>query len=171
LTHRCSSCASQHLPFLLHHALLFCVCRAQDALGITALSHAASNGSPHAVAALLRAGASVDLVQHSGASPLTCACIGLDDDSLSAPPAAGCFECIRLLLQRRADPDIQNTEPEEAGATALMYASQAGATKAVQLLLACGARTDLTTRDGMSALSLAKRAGQDQVVALLKKKK
>ena len=109
-------------------------------------------------------------MQHSGASPLTCACIGLDDDSLSAPPAAGCFECIRLLLQRRADPDIQNTELE-AGATALMYASQAGATKAVQLLLACGARTDLTTRDGMSALSLAKRAGQDQVVALLKKKK
>jgi len=114
-------------------------------MGITALSHAASNGSPLAVAALLRAGASVDLVQHSGASPLTCACIGLDDDSLSAPPAAGCLECIRLLLQRRADPDIQNTEPEEAGATALMYASQAGATKAVQLLLACGARTDLTS--------------------------
>jgi hypothetical protein len=55
----------------------------------------------------------------------------------------------------------------EAGATALVYAARNGHVEIVDLLLAHGARLDVKTAKGASALSIARQFGHDDIAAKL----
>ena len=72
---------------------------------------------------------------------------------------------LRLLLERGADPNVTDTD----GNTALMIAAQRSDVPAVQALLAWQADVKARRKDGMTALSLARRQGRQDVVDLLRK--
>lgn len=55
----------------------------------------------------------------------------------------------------------------KVGATALVYAARNGHVEIVDLLLAHGARRDVTTAKGASALSIARQFGHDDIAAKL----
>jgi len=83
-------------------------------IGRTALMHAASGGSKDIVQLLLSSGADVNAVDQLGRTPLMYAAKGkaveLDDES--------CLECVKLLLENHADPEIMDS----SGMSALDHA-------------------------------------------------
>jgi RNA polymerase primary sigma factor len=75
----------------------------------------------------------------------------------------GSFELVRLHLQRGYDIN----QPDEGGASLLMYAAAQGHAEICRILLEAGADPTLTNRQGQDALSLARLAGHQPVEALL----
>lgn len=75
----------------------------------------------------------------------------------------GSAPCIELLLRAGADANATNS----VSATPLIYAAQQGHLDAARALLASGARKDVLTRKGKSALALAEEKNHAAVVALL----
>lgn len=76
-------------------------------------------------------------------------------NALWASVVSNSFDIARRLLAEGIELDNQN----ENGATVLMYAASAGKTEWVAFFLDKGARTDLESLDGYSALDLASNLG------------
>ena len=73
------------------------------------------------------------------------------------------YQCVDLLLQSKADPDIQAND----GATALFIASKYGRDKCVDLLLQSKANPNIQTNNGATALHTASENKHHQCVDLL----
>ena len=72
---------------------------------------------------------------------------------------------MRLLLDRGANPDIQDND----GDTALIIASSRGYRKIVKLLLENGSNVDIINNKGYTALSLASSREYEDIVELLER--
>ncbi|XP_013382515.1 ankyrin-1-like [Lingula anatina] len=77
----------------------------------------------------------------------------------------GATEFVQLLLQHRADPNIQDGSAR--GHTPLLLAAEQGATQCVQLLLQHGADPNIQDELGCTPLLLAAEQGNTQCVQLL----
>ncbi len=120
--------------------------------GSTALMWAAHRGDVAAVAQLIRAGASVSLVNHYGAT------------AMSEAATAGNAAIIELLLEAGAD--VNSANP--GGETALMEVARTGHLDAAELLLRHGATVDARERwGGQTALMWAAAQSQPAMVKLL----
>ena len=126
----------------------------EPALCSTMLTAAASTGQRDVVEALIERGASVDLSDGIGWTPLISASF------------KGSEEVVGVLITAGANVDLQDA----AGLSALMVASVAGSASIVRLLLRAGATRDLHGPSGQTALAMAERRGHShlQVAMLLK---
>jgi len=124
--------------------------RVRDADGNTPLHHAARSSDPGVAVLLLNAGARVDALNEAGHSPLAAAC------------AVGNWRLARLLLEHGAQ-----TEPD-GGAPALL-AAVAGEDDPAGVHLLLKHKAPVNVRDGAdcSALLLACRAGNHDIVGAL----
>ena len=87
--------------------------------------------------------------------------------ALSAASHNGHQKVTKLLLKKKANPNIRNND----GRTALMAASQNGHHQVVELLLKEKADPNIRNNDGRTALMAASQNGHHQVVELLLKEK
>jgi uncharacterized protein len=154
--------------------------------GNTALILVAYTGRTRALRALLRAGADPNMRAADGVSALTRAALSGDQAAVAGLLAAkaspnglgrddrpalhqaakgGHVEILRILLDGGADVNLTDGP---TGQTALMLAANSGSLRAVELLLARGAKTDLRAKDGWTALEAAKMAGGDRIAAALR---
>jgi len=157
--------------------------------GRTAVTAAAYAGAADVVRVLADAGADVDLQDDTRANALLSVgetgdvevlreVLRADPDltrtnrfgGTALIPAAdrGHVEVVRRLLETEIDVDHIN----DLGWTALLEAVLLGDggpdhQEIVRLLLAAGARVDLADRDGVTPLEHARRAGHDEIAALL----
>lgn len=116
--------------------------QARDALGNTALMHAAVYADPAVLGLLLERGADPNATNHAGATPLHRAAV----DSRK----------VSLLLQHGARPNIASA----VGNTPLMLAARPGRShKSVRLLLEHGADANATNVFGATALMAAAAGG------------
>ncbi|MFN3844146.1 MAG: ankyrin repeat domain-containing protein [Rehaibacterium terrae] len=124
--------------------------RVVDADGNTPLHHAARSTDPGVAALLLDAGAALDAVNHEGLSPLGVAC------------AAGNWRLAKFLIERGA-----HNEP--AGGQPVLLAAAGGDDDpaGVNLLLRHKARVDARDQRGRTALLVACRADNAEIVAAL----
>ena len=104
------------------------------------------------IADLLERGASPDVVDQQGTTPLIYAA------------NSGATAAADVLLQGGADPDLA----AEDGVNALMYAAQHGYLEIVRRLLAAGADPSYEGPEGLSAMELAEDGRHDLVVAALR---
>lgn len=109
--------------------------------GWSALSLAAKQGHEEVLLRLLDKGAHLDISASSFSAVHGAALFGRD-------------ACLRLLLTRSADPNAWSR-----GTTALMCAATNGHAETARLLLAHGARADLTNDWGKTALQVAESRG------------
>lgn len=124
--------------------------RVVDAEGNTPLHHAARSTDPGVAALLLDAGAALDAINAEGFNPLGIAC------------AAGNWRLARFLLERGA-----RAEPT-GGQPALLAAAGGDDDPAgVQLLLKHKAKVDARDGNGRTALLVACRAGNTDIVEAL----
>ncbi|MFG1187523.1 ankyrin repeat domain-containing protein [Xanthobacter aminoxidans] len=107
--------------------------------GMTPLMKACAEGLPDTAAALIAAGAALDIRNADGNTALWIACVG---DHLH-------------IIDALVDAGIALDSANDNGATALMYAASAGKAGVVERLLARGADPTPETLDGFSALDLA----------------
>lgn len=107
--------------------------------GMTPLMKACAEGLGETVAALIAAGAALDIRNADGNTALWIACVG---DHLH-------------IIDALVDAGIAIDSANDNGATALMYAASAGKAGVVERLLARGADPTPETLDGFSALDLA----------------
>ncbi len=164
---------------------------ATDADGWTPLVKAASAGDVQMVRLLIARGAKVEQVS-GNFSPLTAAAwyghtevarllvesgagVNTIDGNFGMPPiaVAAVFDredILRLLLDKKADPN-KNTKAIWAftPGTPLMLAAYTESLRPnlVQLLLSHGAKADLATPEGQTALGRARQKGETEVVRLL----
>lgn len=126
-------------------------------------SHAGEDGPLHLVAAaadnlgiqaLSDAGADANSVGESGDTPLFRA-------AKAFGPGSG--ETTVLLLERRADPNVQNNR----GNTPLHMAAYYGRIHAVKALLAAEASTSIVNRGGETPLHRAARGGEIEILRAL----
>jgi len=73
---------------------------------------------------------------------------------------------MRLLLDKRADPNTRNKE----GGTPLMWAAVFGNDDAARLLLSRGANASLKDNDGITALAWAERNNRQSTASVLRGK-
>ena len=126
--------------------------------GPTALMYSCQNGHELCARALLEAGVRVDAVEPNGASGLLIAC------------QQGKVACCNLLIGAHADINLamhQHAADDEGGFTPLVAAAQNGHDGCARALLEAGARKDLATAAGSTALSLARSNGHAALCALL----
>jgi len=124
------------------------------AFGRRPLHLACENGNANAVTLLLKAGARVDTRDGRGATPLqVCADQGFDGLAL-------------MLLGRGAPIDAMDGN----GNTPLIDACMNGKVRVVAVLLQNGADPRLKNKFGMTAASLAKQWGHDEIVYLLERR-
>ena len=75
---------------------------------------------------------------------------------------------VQALLEAGADANVTVVDPSAGpGWTALMYSAQNGHDLCARALLEAGARRDVKTKAGNTALGLAKRNGHSTLVSLL----
>jgi ankyrin repeat protein len=75
------------------------------------------------------------------------------------------LECV--LPQSDIDAAVVASHATQAGYTALMYAAEAGQQHCVHMLLSAGARKEVQTATGKTALSLARDSGHTVICDLL----
>jgi ankyrin repeat protein len=121
------------------------------------LHAAAYDADPDEVRRLLADGFAADLRDEKGYTPLLCACL--------RAAVADQTSVIRALIEAGADP---NAVTDAGDSNCLMLAVQSGADAAVEALLLAGARIDAQV-DGVTALMVAARSGQEQIASLLLK--
>ncbi|PVV14328.1 MAG: hypothetical protein B6D72_04155 [gamma proteobacterium symbiont of Ctena orbiculata] len=126
---------------------------ARDPNGWTALMYATKAGKSDAVSLLLTAGASPDIGDRLGRTPLNMA--------VSVPKKVS-----QLLIQAGADINQRNA----GGATALMLAAGNGRQDLVSLLLDAGARLDLKDYQGNSVVDWSRRGGFDELTRRLERR-
>ncbi|BAU27927.1 ankyrin repeat protein [Aneurinibacillus soli] len=115
------------------------------------LAEAVASGSTSGVRTALNAGANPNTApDNTGVTPLMSAISG------------GKLDIARILLTKKADPNIQN----DAGKTALMYAIERNNIEAINLLLSYKADRSAQTKLGEDALSLAYKNGSTDVARL-----
>jgi hypothetical protein len=157
---------------------------ATDADGNTPLHGAVLSGEPTVAAMLLDAGAAIDTLNKSGASPLSIACRAanwplakflLERGAKSTLPnaepalvaAAGIADDdaagVKLLLKHRAAVNAVDARQRSA----LMTAAAEGHEQIARALCAAGADVNLTDQHGSTALMEAARAGAVGIVTLL----
>ena len=129
---------------------------AQENAGWTALMFAAQNGHEQVVRVLLEAGASLKVVSIDNFTMLMAASLGGLTTVLE-----------RVLPESDIDAAVVASHVTEAGYTALMYAAGAGRLHCVQALLGAGARKELQTATGKTALALAHDSGHTVICDLL----
>jgi ankyrin repeat protein len=127
---------------------------AQDREGYTALMRAAWRGYTETVTLLLQHGADPNLRTQQDFTALHLAAWG------------GFTATVRALLVTHPDVNVQDRAPHQ-GYTALLRAAAEGNTEIVRLLLTAGARVDLKTSEGATALDLARAGNHVPVVQLL----
>lgn len=121
--------------------------------GESALVVASMNGKIDIVRTLIQAGADVDLRTK------------YNDTALSLASWKCQSNIIELLLNNRAEPNVQNTT---YGSTPLMLlVSYCNDTKSVKALLRKGARVDSKNNDGDTALMTAASKGHAAIVSIL----
>jgi ankyrin repeat protein len=120
---------------------------------VEALYKAAGDGDAAQVTALLDGGTDVNGATKNGSYALNNAAVENEVD------------VIKLLLDRGANPNVQNSQGDTPLICATKYAG--GKTATVQLLVDAG--TDLTIRDkkGRTALDYAKEKEQQEAITLL----
>jgi ankyrin repeat protein len=118
-----------------------------------ALLAAVRNGKFDAARTLLELGAPVDDPDHSDITPLERAVLANE------------IELARVLIQHGANVN----RPGQSGMTPLLYAASIdfGDSEMVNLLLKSGARPDATTKDGLTALELARKYKHTHLLASL----
>jgi ankyrin repeat protein len=89
----------------------------------TALHFAARDGNPEIVHLLIQSGAKVDALDAFGNTPMWRA-------TIAAPRNPGCVECIGLLLEAGADPDMANS----SGVSPRVLAQDPGQEAALRLI-------------------------------------
>lgn len=130
---------------------------ARDARQDTALFIAARHGHAALVQAAVAAGADLKLLNRFGST------------ALMGPAYRGHVEVVRVLLGTSID--LQHVN--DLGWTALLETIALGQDgprhrQVLELLIAAGSDLQARDRDGASALELAQRRGQDEVVRLLR---
>lgn len=118
-----------------------------------ALSLAVQTGSPEAVRLLLNAGANPNLPSN-GLSPLHAAVVDIPYD-YELPN--DCMEIIKALLNAKADPNIQDRK----GNTPLMIAAKKRNLVLVKTFLSANADLDTRNKQGISALELSRKHGEE----------
>jgi ankyrin repeat protein len=120
---------------------------------VTPLLELATTHRTDSVRALLDAGAKVDEVDDDGITVLSWAAIG------------NRVEMARLLIQRGADVN----HVDKKGMTPLLYAASIdfGDSAMIDLLLQSGARTSARTKEGLTALDLARKYNHTHLLASL----
>jgi ankyrin repeat protein len=126
-------------------------CRAQDDLGVSAVSYSATLASTDTAKALLDCGADPNAADSHGTTPLMRAV------------QSGKTAAAALLLSRGAKPDLRDAQ----GYTALMWAARDGKTALVRALLAARADPRVKALDGSTAREIAVRRRRDEAAALL----
>ena len=116
------------------------------------LLEAASAGNTDMVRSLIDNGASIEVKNDVGATPLIFA------------SAKGQKEVVALLLERKANVNAKTN----TGITPLMAAASGGYPEIFKLLLAKGADVSAKDQQGRTAFSMAEAAGESQVADLLK---
>ena len=124
--------------------------------GRTALMYAAHNGHEPCLRALLEAGASLKVVSIDNFTMLMAASLGGLTTVLE-----------RVLPESDIDAAVVASHLTQAGYTALMYAAGAGRLHCVQALLGAGARKELQTAKGKTALALAHDSGHTVICDFL----
>lgn len=124
---------------------------------------ASEQGHFEVVQYLIEKGADVN-VKVKGITPLLAASSGWHIPFGSPGDKA---KTIRILLDNGADVNVQDESWLKTGRTPLMFAVLQGDAQSVQAFLAKGARLDLKSHDGDTALSLAKKEGLEYIIQLL----
>jgi ankyrin repeat protein len=159
----------------------------KDSDGKTALHDAVTRGFDDVVDVLLAAGADARVADSRGNTPFSAAMFGGHYDIAEVLLKAGAdpnaaftagitplmgassicnVESIRFLVKAGAKVD-KVSQLEYGGQTALTTAVSVGQTDCVRELLEQGANPALKMKDGSTAISKAKEAGNQEVVALL----
>ena len=128
--------------------------------GRTALMWAAQN-SKKTVELLLEKGAEVNVKGVDGMTAFIQSIFGVLSGSVTT-------EVCDLLLAKGANVNAQLTGPDATGWTALMFASSNGKLDLVKYLISKGADVNLKAKDGTSALSLALKDKNDDIIKILK---
>ena len=105
---------------------------------------------------LVEGGASLEVVSSDNFTMLMAASVGGLNTVLE-----------RVLPRSDVDAAVVASHATQAGYTALMYAAGAGRQHCVHALLAAGARKELQTATGATALSLARESGHTVICELL----
>ena len=128
--------------------------------GRTPLMWAAAN-SQKTVELLLAKGAKVNVTGVDGMTEFIQSIFGILSGSVTT-------KVCDLLLEKGANINHQLTGPDATGWTALMFACSNGKADLVQYLVSKGADVNLKAKDGTTALSLAKKEKNDDIIKILK---
>lgn len=123
------------------------------------LHSAAAQGKSELVSNLLDQGVDVNGVKH-----FPCPTPNFDVTPVMMAAESGHHETVSLLLERGANPNMQDI----GGWTALMKAAARGHTEVVRLLLAFGADADQKNNAGHTALEWASSRNAPEVVKMLR---
>ena len=130
--------------------------------GRTALIWAAAN-SKKAVELLLENGAEVKVKGVDGMTAFIYSIFGILSGSVTT-------EVCDLLLKKGEDVNAQLTGADATGWTALMFAASNGKLDLIKYLISKGTDVNLKAKDGTTALSLAIKEKNDEIIKVLKTK-
>lgn len=125
--------------------------------GDTALAVALTNDQLDSAKTLINAGANVDLIV-----------AGDNQDTLLMRAASNNADITGLILKKNKS--LLN-KTNKLGETALMQSVRFGNNDSVKMLLKAGADTQAKNKEGLSALDIAKKSGNEEAVKLLSAKK
>lgn len=162
---------------------------AQDENGMTPLMSAAIGGNMDLVKLLLSRKASLELKNSAGDTALAVALTNDQFEIAKLLIKSGAKVNITVagdegdtLFMRAASNDLQTTKAilgkdksvlnktNKLGETALMQSARAGQIEVVKYLLASGADSKAKSKEGQTALDIAKLSQNDDVIRLFKKK-